>query len=286
MRNFFTLAAMNKLFVNHYFYAFFIFATAMISCTAKKDPLARVWIYNEEQAKEQIIENGSKYNAVKDHDLTAANFIDLQPDGTYSSYLSSFENGKWYFKEHNLILVNKKKQIRELMVNKVDAKELVCTDKMKRTVYRFNGYPNIFSSAMQNPFSPHNNQWRVKAQHKESDAELRARMKNHFSFWEKYFAWGLKDKIEYLDVRSTAGPLKMYGNGFELQYYEYLFPEWKNNFYDTADCRLAYENLYYKMYEKSIQWPDTKNRFERFVSAFHQLQGWMDEKTSPYVLKK
>jgi hypothetical protein len=37
------------------------------------------------------------------------------------------------------------------------------------------------------------------------------------------------------------------------------------------------------MYQHKIKWPDTKNRFESFVSAFTQLEQWMDEKTSPYV---
>jgi hypothetical protein len=37
------------------------------------------------------------------------------------------------------------------------------------------------------------------------------------------------------------------------------------------------------MYEKNIVWPDSKNRYERLESAFHQLQSWMDEKMSPYV---
>jgi len=94
---------------------------------------------------------------------------------------------------------------------------------------------------------------------------------------------GFKTDIDYLDVRSTPSLLKMYGNGFQLQYYENLYPEWKNLFYDTADCRISYENVYYKMYQKNINWPKTKNRFERFVSAFQQLQAWMDENMSPYV---
>ncbi|HEU4634249.1 MAG TPA: hypothetical protein VFS22_09705 [Flavisolibacter sp.] len=257
----------------------------LISCSTKQNRLVRVWLYNEEPTEEQIAENDT-YGRSAGSALTAANFIDLQPDSTYSSYLSSFEHGKWYFKHNNLILVNQKKQLFELVVNKVSEKEMICTDKMKGIVYRFNGEPNHFETPAENPFSPQNNQWRVKAKHKESEAALRARLKNHFSFWENYFAWGLKNKIQYLDVRSTPSLLKMYGNGFELEYYDNLFPEWKNSFYDTADCRMAYENLYYKMYEKNIQWPDTKNRFERFVSAFDQLQNWMDEKMSPYVGKK
>lgn len=258
----------------------------LVSCADKKDPLVKVWQYNDTQDSKEQLEDYYKYGGTMEYRLTAANFMDLQPDSTYTSYFSFFDYGKWFFKNGSLILVSHNRQIIKLQVNKVSNTELICTNKIKQKVYRFNGLPNNFSATVEDPFSVANNHWRIKAKHKESEAELRARLKNHFSFWEKYFAWGLKNKIDYLDVRSTPSILKMYGNGFELEYYDNLFPEWKNNFYDTADCRMAYENLYYKMYEKNIHWPDTKNRFERFVAAFNQLQGWMDEKMSPYVKRK
>lgn len=267
-------------------YSLLLLLWFLFSCTAKKEPLVQVWLYNDSQDKEEQVEDINKYGGTMEYGLTAANFMDLQPDGTYTSYFSFFDYGKWYFKNGNLILVSHNRQMIELQVNKLSSKELICTNKMKRKVYRFNGLPNNFTTAAENPFSVQNNQWRIKASHRESDAELNARLKNHFSFWEHYFAWGAKHDIDYLDVRSTPSLLKIYGNGFQLEYYENLFPEWKNNFYDTTDCRLAYENLYYKMYEKNINWPDAKNRFERFTSAFHQLQGWMDETMSPYVKRK
>ena len=182
-----------------------------------------------------------------------------------------------------LILVNRKKDILELQVNKLDDNELVCTNKMKRTVYRFKGLPNSFSSKAENPFSLANNLWRIKPVKRETDVQLRKRMKNHFTYWKHYFAMGLKNEIEVLDIGSTPSLFKLYGNGIQLEYYDNLFPEWKNCFYDSTDCRMAYENVYYKMYQKKIKWPDTENRFERFVAAFSQLEQWMDEKTSPYV---
>ncbi|MGN6165237.1 MAG: hypothetical protein ACTHOF_11920 [Flavisolibacter sp.] len=258
----------------------------LVSCAGKKDPLVKVWQYNDSQDSKEQLEDYSKYGGTMEYRLTAANFMDLQPDSTYTSYFSFFDYGKWFFKNGSLILVSHNRQIIKLQVSKLCSTELICINKMKRKVYRFNGLPNNFAAVAEDPFSVANNHWRIKAKHKESEAELRARLKNHFSFWEKYFAWGLKNKIDYLDVRSTPSILKMYGNGFELEYYDNLFPEWKNNFYDTADCRVAYDNLYYKMYEKNVNWPDTKNRFERFVAAFNQLQGWMDEKMSPYVKRE
>ena len=126
----------------------------------------------------------------------------------------------------------------------------------------------------------------MKANHKESDRELTSRLKNHFRWWEKYFSWGLNNKIKVLDIRSTPSVLKLYANGFELNYYEYQFPEWRNIFYDTANCWRAYEMVYYLMYNKDISWLKTENRFESFVSAFKQLQQWMDIDPKTYLPAK
>jgi hypothetical protein len=256
-----------------------LFIPFLFSCTQAKDAMAKAWIY---EASDKVTGAVSQGNRI-DPNLSPANFLDLQQDGSYAGYLNHYETGKWLVKEEKLILVNRRKELHELHILRLNKKKLVCTDEARKILYHFSGHPNEFTSPAQNPFSIGNNQWRLKAKHKESDAELNARMKNHFSFWEKYFAWGYQNHLGYLDVRSTAGPLKIYRNGFQLEYYDNLLPEWKAVFYDTADCRIAFENLHYKMYEKEIKWPKTDNRFERFVSAFQQLQSWMDEKMSPYV---
>jgi hypothetical protein len=248
----------------------------IFSCHSKKDPLAKAWIYDDNQTAEQTSENATLYRATEDLNMTGANFMDLRPDSSYTSYLNGYDLGRWYFKDDELILVSQNKSIREWEVKKVDAHELVCIDKMKNHVYRFMGYNNDFKSPSENPFALENNQWRMKARHKESDKEIAARLKNHFRFWEKYFAWGFHNKIDYLDVQNTPGVLEMYSNGFKLQYYNYEMPEWKNAFYDTADAWKAYEKVYYSMYAKEIDWPKTDNRFERFVSAFKQMQRWME----------
>ena len=160
----------------------------LFSCTPGKDALVKAWIFNDGAYEEQ------NDNPVTDHELkidshfNTGNFIDIQPDGTYSSYLTGYETGKWFFKDQMLILVNRKKDILELQVNKLDDNELVCTNKMKRTIYRFKGLPNSFSSKAENPFSLTNNFWRIKPVKRETDEELRKRMKNHFTYWKQYFA--------------------------------------------------------------------------------------------------
>jgi hypothetical protein len=44
--------------------------------------------------------------------------------------------------------------------------------------------------------------------------------------------------------------------------------------------------VYYLMYQRNINWPKTENRFESFVSAFQQLQQWMNIDPKTYLPAK
>ena len=44
------------------------------------------------------------------------------------------------------------------------------------------------------PFSAANNRWRLPATRKETDEEIKGRLRNHCRFWEYYFTWAL-DKL-------------------------------------------------------------------------------------------
>ena len=224
-----------------------------------------------------------RYGSTMEYGFSGASFLNLQPDGKFTSYFSAFDYGNWGLKDSTLLLIDHNKGRLFLDVKRLDAEQMICVNKSNRKVYRFNGFNNEFHSDAESPFSIDNNRWRIKARHKESDDKLRSRLKNHFRWWEKYFSWGLNNKVKVLDIRSTASVLNMYANGFELQYYDNQFPEWKNIFYDTADCWRAYEMVYYLMYKKDIDWPKTENRFLGFVSAFRQLQQWMDIDPKTYL---
>lgn len=205
-----------------------------------------------------------------------SDFLDLRPDSTYTCSLDSFDYGKWYSKDSNFLLVSRNHIMHEFIVHMVNDHQLICTDRMNNELYSFDGYKNDFQNSAENPFSIENNLWRRKSEHKETEQEITAKLKNHFRYWEQFFAWGLKTDIGSIDYSTTPGPFIMYGNGFALEYFNNEVPQWKQSFYDTSTCYKAYEKLYYLMVKKDIKWPKTTNRAERFVSAFHQLQDWLD----------
>lgn len=264
-----------------------LFVVIFISCnTGDKPSFEKVWIYDDDLSTKKQLEDVYRYGNTMEYGFNAASFLNLGADGKFTSFFSAFDQGNWKLEDSTLVLTNHKKGKLFLEVKKLDSKQMVCINKSNRKVYRFNGYNNAFASDAESPFSIANNRWRIKASHKESDAELRSRLKNHFRWWEKYFSWGLNNKLKALDIRSTASVLNLYANGFELQYFDNQFPEWKNIFYDSANCWRAYEMVYYLLYKKDIDWPKTENRFEGFVSAFKQLQQWMDIDPKTYLPAK
>lgn len=264
-----------------------LFPLIFISCKPKEKPsFEKAWFYNDDVSEKDQLENIYKYGGSMEYGFTAASFLNLQPDGKFTSYFSAFDYGDWKLQDSTLVLTDHNRGKLLLNVKKLNTRQMVCINKSNQKVYRFNGFNNQFTSDAESPFSISNNMWRVKAGHKESDDEIRARLKNHFKWWEKYFSWGLDNKMQVLDIRSTASVLDMYANGFELKYFDQQFPEWKNVFYDTANCWRAYEMVYYLMYKKNINWPKTENRFEGFVSAFKQLQQWMDIDPKTYLPSK
>ena len=238
------------------------------ACTSDKTKLAKVWFYiSEEDARNE--DEGSKGSLP--YDMNSLSFVNLQTDGTYTAYLSQFEEGQWMLKEGDqIILENQRKQITILPIKEINKEELVLLSN--KMAYHFEGYENNFATAQDNPFSRQNNLWRIKAAHKESDAEITNRLKNHFKFWEQYFSWGIKIDKKMLNVRSLPSPLKLYSNGFELIPYEEQPEKWTANFYDTSDSRRAYEKLHTFLTTEDIDWPTTDHKFKLFTSAFKQLQ--------------
>ncbi|HEX2534597.1 MAG TPA: hypothetical protein VHK69_12720 [Chitinophagaceae bacterium] len=243
---------------------FLLILVSAASCGSRKENLTRVWFFIEREAPE-----GGEAGEDDALSLSAASFINLEPAGTYTSYFDGFGWGTWTLEGDQLVLLNHRRQKAELTIQKLEGDDLVIRAR-NRMAYAFEGQGDL-PPGDDNPFALANNRWRIKATHKESEAEIKARLRNHFRYWEKYFDWGLQ-RESTLDVRSLPGPLKIYGNGFQLLPYGEQHPDWQAHFYDTADSRTAYNILYRFFTREDIEWPQTKDRFKQFRSAFRQLQ--------------
>lgn len=236
---------------------------SLTGCITRKQQLAYLWFYT--------YSSGSKTD--KDSLLTPANFIALHPDGSYTRDFGYFEYGTWQEKDNQILLTNKAGKILSIpyLYNFSQPREL--------QLVTANGVQNNFerqpwpaTRLNEDPFSRTNNQWRMPATRKETDQEIRQRMLNHCQFWEAYFTWALRSRIETIDVRSTPTNIKIYGNGFGLKPLEELPATWKSYFYDAADCQKANDIIQHIFEKNTIAWAHTDNKYKMFIGAFQQME--------------
>lgn len=212
--------------------------------------------------------------------LTPASFLYLNPNNTYTADFNEFEYGKWVKHGDTLTLHSAGGKIDNYLVNYESSKDLKLSIK-PQLVYDFEGAAAKFSSEAENPFSLQNNRWRFQAKHKETPAEIKERLINHCIFWKTYFVWALNNNIEYIDVRSTPTPIKIYGNGFALKAFDDLPVKWKNYFFDSADCRLANKMLEEIFTHENIAWLNSDNKYKMFAGAFEQLEKFLRKENLP-----
>jgi len=229
-----------------------------IACNRPADPSGKLWFYTHS--------TGNPADS-----LSPANFMLLENDGGYTSDFGRFDYGKWVYSNHQLLLISHRQTKSTVMVNYLTDKEMQ-VGPPAGPFDNFESQPVLFASEAENPFSQQNNHWRIQATEKERDDQIKRRLLNHLKFWELYFTWALNNNIQYIDVRSTPTPIKIYGNGFGLKPFEQLPVAWKKYFYDEADCRSANEKIKYIFDNNLVAWPHTENKYKMFVSAFQQMQ--------------
>jgi hypothetical protein len=205
-----------------------------------------------------------------DNSITPANFLSVQPDGSYTRDFGKFEEGTWEEKNSTLYLKSKT-GIIEFPVKSLSENELLLVSK-KGSILHFESIARNFSSMADDPFASANNQWRIPATKKENEQEIKSRLKNHFRFYELYFEWALNNNFQSIDVNSTPSLIKVYGNGFQLKPIEELPKTWKGYFFDEEDCKKANEMIKNIFERHEISWSITENKFKMFISAFQQLQ--------------
>lgn len=238
-----------------------LLSLAMAGCLFPDRPGSHVWFYT--------FGTGPGIDS-----LTPVSFLELRPDGSYTSDFGRYEFGRWEKRDQQLLLTNQQHQTFVYTLGKLSSDEMELTVARNRTGH-FESKPLPSDNPAEDPFSRENNLWRIPASHKESDAELKRRLYNHCQFWEFYFKWAQDKKLDIVDVRSTPTSIKIYGNGFGLKPFEDLPARWKSYFFDDDDCRKANEILKDIFEHQTIAWSNSNSKYKMFLGAFQQLEGFL-----------
>lgn len=244
----------------------------LTSCQDRKERLVRVWLFDridfENNDKTQTDFNADILHPM---DISGESFLNLQADGRYTSYFGNFDAGRWELKANSLEL-NSGIGMSQAFTVKYVGKELVLYYQPRLAKYTFRPGTQTGLTDKNNPFLQANNNWRLRPGREETEAQVRARLLNYFSFWENYFSWAEKNNISTLQVNNIDSPLRFYANGFELIPFEDEPYSWKHHFYNDSNAHLAYEQLSQVISHSHIKWPETDNHFRMFASVFHQMQ--------------
>lgn len=241
------------------------------ACESRRERMTRVWFFTVAD----FGDGGAPTNYAADADnpmnLSPESFLNLQADGHYTSYFGRYDEGEWSLRENKVLELASGRGTRSSFDIEYAGRNMKLYYAPRAARYTFQPYASAGDKEEGNPFSHRNNYWRIKPAQKESDAQVRARLVNYFHYWELYFKWGEKSGLTTLTV-NAPGPLRLYGNGFELIPFEEEPYDWKNHFFDTADAHRAYDQLHGLVAKRLIQWPNTDNRFVMFASVFQQMQ--------------
>lgn len=97
------------------------------------------------------------------------------------------------------------------------------------------------------PFHPDNNKWRERAKEKESEEQIRMRVKNYI----KHFALILKAakdrNAQVVNFEYSQGPIQVYSSAIGVYPYETVPAAWKQCFYNNEDAFAGYT-----MYENAL----------------------------------
>ena len=241
-----------------------VFSFVILGCQNEKSRLSKLWFYT-------FSDPGSKRDTL----LSPASFLLLQEDGAYTRDFGAFEYGSWKIKDNDILLTSHSGVKRNFSYSRtgINSIKLSLKDGQKAN---FESMPVPSKEDGPNPFSTDLNLWRIPPLEKESNEQIRKRLLNHCKFWEAYFSWALANELATVDVRSTPTNIKVYGNGFGLKPLNELPSTWKAVFYDEDDCAKANEVVRNIFQNKTIAWAKTDNKYKMFISAFQQMQQYLE----------
>lgn len=236
----------------------------LTGCRSNDQSSSPLWLYSYSTG------SPSRWDSL----LHQLSFLNLQPDGSYTQDFGRFDFGKWVLKGHDLYLTNQQNTTYIYMLPIISSNEMNVALSKGDLAY-FEKRPRPSADPDKNPFSLDNNRWRLPASHKETPAEIRQRLLNHFHFWEMYFTWDDDNDVGALDVTHVPTPLKVYGNGFGLKHYSDLSPEWKSYFYDSVDCHTADTLIKGTFRRNNIKWPDTDDENKKLIGGIRQIESFL-----------
>lgn len=163
------------------------------------------------------------------------------------------------------------KSLYKMMRMKDGNMELARSEKSMETLLYLKGDSVNYTIATASPFHPDNNLWRIRPLVKESDEQLKIRLRRCVAFYEKYFYDNLQRKSKDIIFDGLPSCFVWYKGGIYVQSEDNLDKKFIDCFFSKEQAFKARQILEDAM-KKKYKWkPNVPNWIEQTAPVLHQI---------------
>ncbi len=211
----------------------------LVSCTQPGDQFVKSW-----KTTDVDVETVSGLPADTTNDLPAESYLNFYRGGRAVCYTrqGNYRMFDWeisadeqtiYLKRQSMALPNLQLKVHTVFPNYWSAK-LPGLDSI-----RLFKYTTVFTHDDHDLLDPKHNSWRLKSDHRLSDAELKTKVGQHIQYVADYFDVVIKREQKYFEPRFLNLPSRFYRGAIGVPTFEGTKPEWRRLFYDDTEARKA-----------------------------------------------
>ena len=205
--------------------------------------------------------------------------LNLFPDSTaLENPRGNFKIAKWSRRLHNKVNTivldygNNKQQlyrIRELSLRNLT---ISWNDGDDSCWIRFRSDGLAHQNILYDPLHPRNNQWRIAPAKKETDAEIRKRVKECVRFYALYYRDNIKRKKSVIEFLGFPELFRWYNGGIGLPDKKNLSDSWIACFYNKKQAEDVFDILNRLLIDNEFDWPTgTPGWHYRTLSVLEQM---------------
>ncbi len=145
------------------------------------------------------------------------------------------------------------------------------SEKDQSTILYLKGSEVFWPDANTNPYNKINSEWRTKPNKRESEVELKERLKGCIQFYQYFFTGYVESKSTEIDFSGLPSCFKWYQGGIFVQNKKKLDKKWIDCFY-SEDQALQARQIIEDALSKKYDWDTTeRNWIKQLVPVLKQV---------------
>ncbi|HTE23992.1 hypothetical protein [Flavitalea sp.] len=188
--------------------------------------------------------------------------LNLFPDSTaLENPRSGLKLATWHRElsdKINTIVINYgEKQTRTYRIRELSLRNLTVSWKEGADSFwiRYRSDGMAHQDMRNDPYYPSNNRWRIKPDHKESETEIRNRVKDCVRFYALYYRDHIKRHKKVIEFLGLPEIFRWYNGGIGLPMKGEMSESWANCFYNRNQAERGYDILKNLIDVNEFDWP-------------------------------